>query len=268
LNEKISDTKDQSEVLLRAQKLLEYGEYREFKKLIKDAEENGSLTPTDQNEWLILRCHYYERLGRYREAAKVAEKAYKESQRLQNQKQSVFALIHLARDFLLIGNLEEGFEMIKICKNLIKTLEAKPEEIKRFSARLGMLEGLFYWHTGDIQQSLQIDEEALSLAQEIGDKRLICNVYNNLAVGYRFFGDLDRALEYAERAYEIHRTYFNFKNVFPLNFLLTTLIDIYIDKNDLENAQVKLQHLEQISRQEDNALFDQFYRGQKANILK
>jgi tetratricopeptide (TPR) repeat protein len=268
MNEKILKKKDKPEELIRAENLINEGKFDEAFKIIKGIEKRGDLTPKSQNKCTILKSDVLSKRGRFRDSIKLAEKAYKESQRLNDKKQSVESLLPLARSLLLLGELEIGFEKIEACKELLRTLKGKPKEIKRLEVQLGKLLGAFYVLRGDVKQALQYEEKALALAQEIGDKGLICDLHNNLGVRYRNLGDLDRALEYAERGFALHEEYFNNADTMGLAYLLTTIIQIYIDKSDLEKAQNYLQRLEQLNHQEDNKLINLFYRCHKAIILK
>jgi len=268
MSEKISRKEDKPEELTLAEKLINEGKYVEALKIINDIEEKGDLTPTSQNKYIILKSDCLSKIGRFKDSIKLAEKAYKESQRLNNKKQAVESLLPLSRSLLMLGELDKSFEKLEACKELFKTLMGKPEEIKRLDARLARLIGVFYVFKGDNRQALLHEEKALSLAQEIGDKVLICELYNNLGNRYRDLGDLDRAIEYAERGFVLHEEYF--KNTNPMNkaYLLTTLMEICIDKSDLKEAQNYLQRLEQLNHQEDNKIIDLFYRSFKATILK
>jgi len=260
--------KEKPEEVIRAEKLMKEGKYVEALKIVNDIEKKGDLTPTSQNRWIILKSDCLYGVGRYKDSLKFAEKAYKESQRLNNKKQSVESLLPLAKSLIMLGETGKSFEKIEACKELFKTLKGKPKEIKLLDARLARVLGLFFDIKGDIRQSLLLSEKALSLAQEIDDKGLILITCNNLAEGYRKLGDLNRALKYAERGLVLHEEYFKNTNVLILAYLLSTLIDTCIDKSDLKEAQNYLQRLEQLNHQEDNNIIDLLYRSSKAEILK
>ena len=268
MNEKISRKEDTPEELTLAEKLINEGKFVEAIKIINDIEKKGDLTPTSQNKSTILRSYYLNGVGRYKDSIKLAEKAYKESQRLNNKKQSVESLYPLANSLIKLGEEYKSFEILETCKELFKTLKEKPKEIKRLDARLARLLGLFYSFKGDSRQALLYNEKALSLAQEIGDKGLIIIMYNNLGSDYRSLGDLNRALEYTERGLVLHEEYYHNANTTMLAYLLSTLISICLDKSDLKEAQNYLQRFEQLNHQEDNKIIDLFYRSCKAEILK
>ena len=268
MSEKISIKEDTLEELTLAEKLINELKFVEALKIINDIEMKGDLTPTSQNKCLILKSDYFNGIGKYKDSLKLAEKAYKESQRLNNKKQSVESLLPLARSLMVLGELDKGFEKIEACKELFKTLMGKSKEIKRLETRLNKGLGSFYQYTGDERQALLYLEKALSLAQEIGDKGLICILYNGIGETYRKLGELNRALECAERGLVLHDEYFIKANTVTLTYLLSTLIDICIDKSDLKEAQNYLQRFEQLKHKEDNNIIDLFYRSYKADILK
>ena len=268
MSEKILEKKDKAEELIRAEKLINETKYGEALKIIDDIEKRGDLTPTSQNRCIILRSHYLCTSGRYGDSLKLAEKAYKESQRLNNKKQSVESLLPLARSLLLLGELDKGFEKLEACKELLKTLMGKSKDIKRLNARLARVIGIFNALKGDQRQALLYYKKALSLAQEIGYNGLICTLYNNIGNRYRALGDSDRALKYAERGLVLHEEYFKNTNRTFLSHSFSTLIDICIDKSDLKVAENYLQRLEQLNHQEDNKFINLYYRSCKATILK
>ncbi len=267
MNEIISKKNDKPEELIRAEKLIHEGKFVEALKIINDIEKKGDLTSTSRNKCTILKSDCLCEVGRLKDSIKLAEKAYKESQRLNNKKQSVESLLPLARSLLLLGELDKGFEKLEACKELFKTLMGKHKEIKRLDARLSKVIGIFYALKGDQRQALLYYKKALSLAQEIDDKNLICTLYLNLGNRYRALDDSDRASKYAERGLVLHEEYFINANKVILASLLLTVIEIYIDKSDLKEAQNYLQRLEQLNHQEDNKFIDLLYRFCKADIL-
>ena len=267
MSEKISRKEDTLEELALAEKLINERKFVEALKIINDIEKKDDLTPTSQNKWIILKSNYFMGIGRSRDSLKLAEKAYKESQRLNNKKQSVESLLPLARSLLVLGELDKGFEKLEACKELLKTLMGKSKEIKRLDTQLNRFLGNFYGYKGDQRQALLYLEEALSLAQEIGDKGLICILFNSIGETYRKLGELNRALECAERGLVLHEEYFINTNTMNLAYLLTTLIETCINKSDFKEAKKYLQRLEQLNHQEDNKIINLFYRSYKADIL-
>ena len=268
MSEKISEKEDTPEELTLAEKLFNEGKDDEALKIINDFEKSGNLTPTSQNRSLLLKSVYLWKVRRLRDSIELAEKAYKESLKLNNNKQSIESLLSLVRSLLMLGEIDKGFEKLEVCEGILQKIIGKPEEIKRLKALLNRLFGVFYVFKGDIRQALIYEEKALTLAQEVGDKGLICILHNNLGERYRNLGDLNRALEYTQRGLVLHEEYFNYGNTMTLAYLLTTLIDICMDKNNLKEAQNYLLRLEQLNHHEDNKVIDQLYRSLKATILK
>jgi tetratricopeptide (TPR) repeat protein len=261
------ENREKPRELIQAEQLLNDGKFADALKIVNNIEKKGGLTSTSQNKWTILKSDCLCGLGRYKDSIKLAEKTYKESQRLNNKKQSMESLLPLARSLLLLGELYKGFEKLEACKELLKTLMGKPQEIKRLNARLARGIGVFHALKGDGRQAVLYYKKALSLAQEIGDKGLICILYNNLGNRYRALGNSDRALEYTECGLVLHEEYFNNTNTTGLAHLFSTLIEICIDKNDLKEAQNYLQRLEQLNHQEDNKIINLIFRLCKAEIL-
>jgi hypothetical protein len=268
MKEKTSRKEDIPEELTLAEKLFNEEKYDEALKIVNDLEKKGDLTPTNQNKCLLLKSEYSWEKRKHKDSLKLAERAYKGSLRLNNKKQSVESLLSIVRGLLFLGELDEGFEKLEVCKELFKTLKGKPKKIKQLEARINRSYGVFYIFKGDVRQAKLYEEKALALAQEIGDMGLICLLLNNLGERNRNLGDLNHALDYAKRGLVLHEKYFKYKKTITLAYLLSTLLDIYIDKNDLMEAQNYLIRLEQLNYQEDNKNISTLYRSCKATLLK
>ncbi|MFX1278450.1 MAG: tetratricopeptide repeat protein [Promethearchaeota archaeon] len=138
--------------------------------------------------------------------------------------------------------------------------------MRRF--RLTRLKGNVFVFKGDERESLKYQEEAILIAEEINDLRLISTSLNNLAERYRILGDLDQALIYGKRCITFYNKFLSNKSVVGLAFGLSTTLDIALEMGNIELAKSCLLRLEQLNNQEENELIDLFYREGYAYVLK
>jgi len=253
--------------LLLAEDFIRKGKANEALNIIFNYEKKGELEHIEQIMCYTIKSKALNDLGYYEDAIKLASKSYEECQRSGNNFLLIEALVEQARGLQMLGELDKSFDKIEQCEDLLKTLKGDTLDIKRLEARLTRLKGNIHVFRGDERQSLEYQERALELAEEIDDKDLIGTSLNNLGERYRIIGNLDRALMYAERGLKHYDECFVNKHKTLLVFLFSTLISITLDKEDMEKAQVYFQRLEQLNSQEDNNIINVIYRHYKALIL-
>lgn len=258
---------EKPEGLLLAEDLIRKGKSHEALNVLFNFEKKGGLKEIELIMCYIIKSKALNDLGIFKDAIKLAGKGYEECQRLSNNLLSIEALIEQARGLQMLGELDKSFDKLEQCEDLLKTLKEKTIEIKRLEARVIRLKGNIYVFRGDERQSIEYQKRALILAKEIDDKDLIGTSLNNLGERYRIMGDLDRALMYAERGLKLYDDFFVNKHKILLVFLLSTLISITLDKDDLEKTQTYFQRLEQLNSQEDDGIINLIYRECKALIL-
>ncbi|MHA2036717.1 MAG: tetratricopeptide repeat protein [Promethearchaeota archaeon] len=142
---------------------------------------------------------------------------------------------------------------------------------KEISSKLFMTWGLsqkatFYGIRGEVRQSIPLFEQSLVIAKELNQKGFISVILNNMADTYRMSGDLDRALECSEESLRISSDFH-----FPIYIIANIhdyLIQILIEKGDLEQAQEKLSQLEQLNNQIENRDINELFLYNKALLLK
>ncbi|MFX1480533.1 MAG: hypothetical protein ACFFCI_20785 [Promethearchaeota archaeon] len=128
-----------------------------------------------------------------------------------------------------------------------------------------LIKAILYHNKGEISRSIPIYEQGLALAKELNHNRLIFANLNNLADAYRMSGELDRALECSEQNLALISEDGDFIRV---AWLHDYLIQILIEKGDLEQAQLHFNHLEQLNDRLKEKIINLEYLYNKALLLK
>jgi len=119
---------------------------------------------------------------------------------------------------------------------LIKSLVlAKESSKKYYIASSYKFLGQIFHAKGDLDRGIRNYEQSLVLFKELNNKDRLAWVLNNVSSAYRMGGKFERALECIEQSMALHR------ELGKLRYLADNydyLIQILIDKSDLERAQI------------------------------
>ena len=124
---------------------------------------------------------------------------------------------------------------------------------------------MVYSLLGELDHSIRFYEQSLELFKEFNNKDRMAAVLNNLSDSYKMRGELDRALEYIEQSMALNR------DIGRLRALANNhdfLIQILIDKGDIERARQSLSDLERLNSQLENKQINLQYLFDKALVLK
>jgi len=95
-------------------------------------------------------------------------------------------------------------EAYRFCKDAIQVLNRGPhtQENKRKGIEVRLYMALVMTALGYPEDSLQVLEEGVRLAKDLGDEGSVAKFYSKIGGGYAWRGNLARAIEYGERACE------------------------------------------------------------------
>ncbi|MFX1478658.1 MAG: tetratricopeptide repeat protein [Promethearchaeota archaeon] len=122
-----------------------------------------------------------------------------------------------------------------------------------------------YTIRGEFDQSIKIFEQSLSLYKELNNKRMIAVLLNNVGEKYRIIGELDSALDCLEQSLAIHQELGNLRDIACTHDFL---IQILIDKGEIQRAQLFLHNLKQLNDQLKNKQINLIYLFDTALLLK
>ena len=158
------------------------------------------------------------------------------------------------------GEIDNGLEYVE--RALAFSKEAN---YKLFISWSLLQKASFYNFKGEVTRSIPLYEQSLAIAKELNHNQLISSNLNNLADAYRMIGETDHALECSEQSLAQISKIGNLKRV-AMHY--DFLIQILIEKGDLEGAQQYFNHLEQLNKQLKDKTINLSYLYNKALILK
>ncbi len=158
------------------------------------------------------------------------------------------------------GEIDNALEYVE------RTLAFAKEANYKVFISYGFLRKASFYHTkGEVTRSIPLFEQSLAIAKELNHNILISSNLNNMADAYRMIGDLDRALECSEQSLALISKIGSLKSIAMIHDFL---IQILIEKGDLEQAQQYFNHLEQLNNQLKDKTINLACLYNRALILK
>jgi tetratricopeptide (TPR) repeat protein len=145
---------------------------------------------------------------------------------------------------------------------------AKESKRKYTIAGCLFLMGAYYYFKGDLDHSIMHHEECLNIFKKLDAKYNAATVFNSLAEAYRLKGDLERALECSEQSIAIYMQNTDFGSLKKAANSYDYLIHSLIQKGDLQQAQEKLDEMEQIKNKLNDKEINRTFLFDKALLLK
>ncbi|MFX1569107.1 MAG: tetratricopeptide repeat protein [Promethearchaeota archaeon] len=195
----------------------------------------------------------------------LAEKHYEWTIGLQKETNVTLfkVMAHLQMTSIMINvksRFDLGLEYVKKALSLAKEIKFKHYWIAMCHNNLGNL----YAQLGEYTLSLEHFKKSLHLFEKIKNKLWVATLKSNIGSTYGYFGNYDIALKYLEEALLIWE-----QNPLRIEFCITGLLFIALEKGDTERTQKYFQRLEDlyIKRSKDTDL-EIMYQYFKANMLK
>jgi len=289
----------------QVKQLKDESRFKEALQIINELEKKQSFTTQEQFEIHHLKSSLLHELGHFNEALKYAELAYKESKQMKNDLQIISVLISKSSLLLRLTRLNEALKTIIKAEQILKKInQVSSKEYKEKYASLMLLKGHYYWNMGDFNRSLEYTDEVLAIAKEIKNDRLKLSAtklsaFNyglrgeyerNLEINKRFLtlakkvndkqemigalnslgmmltekDEFDQALDYLKQGLSICDEINSFKKA----AVLSSLLVLYLEMNNLNKAQQCLDRIKQIRNQEPIKWYSDLYQLEKAGLLK
>ena len=155
--------------------------------------------------------------------------------------------------FLGAGKITESWQLTytgnweKALKLATEGLEYVKEEGSLWWTFFGYnFQSMIYYQQGQLDKALESAHESLEIAKRINMVSLMTMAYRTIAFSYHRIGQLDNALEYYLKIFESYEIY---KGPFHHSPILVGIIEVYTEKNNLEQAEKYFQIFKQIDEQ-------------------
>jgi len=250
--------------IFHAKKLIREGELSEALKIVSDLEKRNNISNRDLLLCKLLKGRIFSRAPQYPEAINYANQTLQESQKQGDIISTFDALLILAYSHIMSGTLSQGETIIIQAEELFEKLEEATEnELKEKESYMVRIRANFMALKGDAHLSQKLNERALELAKDSEDKDLKVTPLINLAQGYHFLGDYDKAIHYAKRALDVPYPPWSM-------WRLGILIESLLCKSDIVNAKFYFQKMSDLSNKNisEGNISTYFFMYCKALILK
>ncbi len=250
------------EELFQAKQLMYQGEFKKASQLVLELEKRGDLSAKELFSCKLLKANLLYKSLKYSDAIIYTDQLLQESQKQGDLLAFLDILMIQSISHIVLGNVNKSEDLIKKADDIFKKIKVTSiidlRERESFLVRIKA--NICTWK-GEIHRSLELNKKAFELAEGSKDIHLTSTPLINIVEKYAFFGDYDNAKLYAERAIKIQYR--------PLLiFALGYLIDILLDKGDIEEANNYFQQISEIREKDKSKINDVTYRYYKALLLK
>ncbi|MFW9826545.1 MAG: tetratricopeptide repeat protein [Candidatus Thorarchaeota archaeon] len=255
-------TSSEIKELIQANQLREEGKIKDAYQIVLELEKRSNLTLKEKLSCKLLKANLLGELGNFMDAIKCAEDLFEKFLEQGDNVSAFDALIIQGTAYTLTVNLAKAEAIIKHAEDLLKIIkETIPLDLRERQSKLLKVKAAIIFFQGDIQHSLELNKRAYELVKDSGKFSLIGAILNNIADKYHHLKEYDKAITYAKKAIEC-----NFEP--SLIYALGTLIEIYISKGDIQEAEVILELLREHTEKLNTKRYKTLYYFSKAMILK
>jgi len=260
--ERQSEMKSLSEEFTQAKQLMEQGNIKEAFQIVLELEKMDNLPTQELLSIKLLKANLLYKLGEFLDAIKNAEEIFQDSQKQGDLLSSFEALTIQAHAYSMMGNIYQSEDIIKQAEELFKKIkETITIDLREKESFMVRVRGNIYLWKGEVRRPIEFYKRAFELAKDTGNKDLIASSLNNIAAAYLMLKEYETAIFYAKEGVKV-----NYEPT--LSYPLATLIEIYVNKGDIEEAKVYFEHLGELREKFDTKSYNDLYRYEKALLLK
>jgi len=165
----------------------------------------------------IVNCAIFLNVGDFRRAVEEGKRAVK------LYPKNSFAHYCLGSAYYLLGLLDQALESLKKAEKL----ETRKEDLMYIYNDIGAV----LHRKGDLDEALEHYMKSLSIARDLGERRMQAILLSNIGSIYRYKGDTDRALFYYTKSLELHES--EEDKAATYNNIAT----LYYDRGDYKKAE-------------------------------
>ncbi|NHJ46892.1 MAG: tetratricopeptide repeat protein, partial [Asgard group archaeon] len=182
-----------------------HGRFQEGLKVIEANLKKKDISIEDKLAFLNFKAEIFYYLGNLQEALQLADQVLNESEKLDNLLLKVDALTFKSSALYWLAKVKEGIEIAEKGLKIISEIKNLPmKELAERKARLLLLKTQFKFQLGDFEKGIDVIKEALSYAEESGNKFIISHSLALLGYLYMYLENkLEKNEEYLEKAHII-----------------------------------------------------------------
>ena len=250
------------EELIQAKQLIKEGKINEAFQIVLELEKRDNLSPQELLFSKLLKANFLYKSMKFSDANIYTDELLQESKKQGNLLTYLDALLIKSFANVMLGNVSKSEDLIKKADNLFKKVKGTSTiDLRERESFLVRIKANICTWRGEIHRSLELNKKAFELAEHSKDRELTSASLINIAEKYGLLGDYDNAKLYAERAIEIQ---YQPWLVYAMGFI----IDILLDKGDIEGADYYFQQISEIREKDKSNENDILYRYYKAVLLK
>lgn len=220
--------------LINAEKLIYKAEFEDALKIIEGFEKEENNTIEDSISSLLLRGVIYTLNAEFDKCVKVGRGAYRLAQNHDMVLESIQALLFKA-NIIFLGEAEKGLKLLLECERLINSLGDKSSlTILKHKGYLLLLKSWGYLFKGELDSALELAEKSLFLRKKTRSKIEIAFNYLLLGNIYWNLGDLESALDHALKSLNFMEQVSFHRGISSSSYLVGY---IYMDNGDLNKAK-------------------------------
>ncbi|NHJ40546.1 MAG: tetratricopeptide repeat protein, partial [Asgard group archaeon] len=180
-----------------------HGRFQEGLKIIEAILKKKDISKEDKLAFLIFKAEISCYLGNFQDALQLADQVLNESEKLDNLLLKVDALTIKASALYWLAKIKEGIEIAEEGLKIISEIKNLPtKELAERKARLLLFKTQFELQLGYYEKGIDATKEALSYAEDSGNKFIISQSLATLGYFYMYLENkLEKNEEYLEKAH-------------------------------------------------------------------
>ncbi|MHA1701859.1 MAG: tetratricopeptide repeat protein [Promethearchaeota archaeon] len=221
----------------QALKYINNGEFEEAILFLNKLEHNKNLNDSDINQVNLIKSSAFNKTGQFALAFKLAENAYKNSQKFSDPQSKLDALINLTWALSNLGDLKKSYNILSQSKDLLMKLYQKSSfDYQKREAYIFLNQAHINFYQGDAEKGLVNAQKGLELSKIIDEKFGVARAYYLMGILNIFINyDLESALKYSRwcqmLAEEMHFDFLIATNLIALG-------SIYVYEGDLDQGLI------------------------------
>ncbi|MFX0042747.1 MAG: tetratricopeptide repeat protein, partial [Candidatus Hodarchaeota archaeon] len=221
------------DALENAEQLMYKANYKKALEIITNFEKLEAKSSKEQLSALILKGKIFNYCGKFKEAVKLGDLAYRMSQKQGKIPESIDAL-HIRSHIIYLGKLEKALEYSLEAEKLLNSIsEDLTSDFSRLEADFYQIKSVIYFLKDDLNNALELALQWLKLKEETGEKLNISLVYETIGNIYNAKGEYDKALNYIMKSLDLQK---ELGNKVGIATCFSSLAIIYYSRGDLEQA--------------------------------